>query len=137
MNNFQNFFRFRNTVALIVFFDKNESVIRIIISIHRSYQQRWNVGKFLWLHLIHRYLISTPIFISNKNALHSTYPDQLKEMLSLTSAIESQEWLSFWPSINMTGTPLWQLQGLARQLGVAHISLKDESRSSPLGSLQR
>jgi diaminopropionate ammonia-lyase len=119
---------------LIVFFDKNESVIRIIISIHRSYQQRWNVGKFLWLHLIHRYLISTLIFISNKNALHSTYPDRLKEMLSLTSAIESQEWLSFWPSINMTGTPLWQLQGLARQLGVAHISLKDESRSSPLGS---
>jgi diaminopropionate ammonia-lyase len=36
----------------------------------------------------------------------------------------------------MAGTSLWKLPGLARQLGVAHISLKDESTRSPLGSFK-
>lgn len=54
----------------------------------------------------------------------------------MASASESREWLSSWPSINMAGTPLWKLPGLARQLGIAHISIKDESTRSQLGSFK-
>lgn len=76
------------------------------------------------------------MFTSNKHAVHSPYPDRLKEILTIASASESREWLSFWPIINMTGTPWWKLPGLARQLGIAHISIKDESTRSPLGSFK-
>lgn len=76
------------------------------------------------------------MFISNRLAQHSPYPDQLKTILNITSATQSRDWLSHWQSINMVGTPLWNLSGLARQSGLAQISLKDESTRSPLGSFK-
>ncbi|MFM0293958.1 MULTISPECIES: diaminopropionate ammonia-lyase [Paraburkholderia] len=76
------------------------------------------------------------MFTSNENVLHLPYPDGLKAILNIASAAQSREWLSHWQSINMAGTRLWNLPGLAQQLGVAQISLKDESTRSPLGSFK-
>jgi diaminopropionate ammonia-lyase len=76
------------------------------------------------------------MFTSNKRVLYSPYPDQLKAILNIASAKQSRDWLSHWPQINMAGTPLWNLPGLAEQLGVAQVSLKDESTRSPLGSFK-
>lgn len=76
------------------------------------------------------------MFTSNRHIAHSPYPDRLKEILNIAAVNESREWLAFWPGINMAGTPLWTLPGLAQQFGVAHISLKDESTRSPLGSFK-
>ena len=76
------------------------------------------------------------MFTSNRHVLRSPYPDQLKAILNIASATQSRDWLSHWSQIDMTGTPLWNLPGLAQQLGVAQISLKDESTRSPLGSFK-
>lgn len=76
------------------------------------------------------------MFIANKRNLFSPFPAELKSVLNIDAATQSREWLSHWNNINMAGTPLWELPGLARQLGVGTIHLKDESARSPLGSFK-
>lgn len=76
------------------------------------------------------------MLIANKRSLFSPFPADLKSILNIDAATQSREWLSHWNNINMAGTPLWELPGLARQLGVGTIHLKDESARSPLGSFK-
>lgn len=56
--------------------------------------------------------------------------------MSIERAKGSRASLSHWPLIAHEPTPLFQLPDLSRRLGVASISLKDESVRSPLGSFK-
>ncbi|GLO51379.1 PLP-dependent lyase/thiolase [Pseudomonas putida] len=75
------------------------------------------------------------MFTANKNASHQSYPADLHEIMSIQKAAESRSWLSSWDKIN-DGTPLHNLPGLAEELGVASIKVKDESARSELGSFK-
>jgi diaminopropionate ammonia-lyase family len=60
----------------------------------------------------------------------------LRQLLNVDIARESRLWLSGWRAQFSGPSLVWALPGLARQLGVAHIDLKDESSRSPLGSFK-
>nr|WP_314876928.1 diaminopropionate ammonia-lyase [uncultured Pseudomonas sp.] len=75
------------------------------------------------------------MFTANKNARRESYPTELREIMSIEKAAESRFWLSTWNKIN-NGTPLYNLPGLARELGVAVVKIKDESARSELGSFK-
>jgi len=77
-----------------------------------------------------------PMLIRNPRAIRAPYPAELRSILSIERAQESRRWLAAWPQIAPAATPLHDLPGLARQLGVARIGLKDESVRSPLGSFK-
>lgn len=72
----------------------------------------------------------------NPNALHSTYPKQLRAILSMESAAETRTWLSHWSRMSPAPTPLWELPTLASQLDIASIAIKDESNRSELRSFK-
>lgn len=55
-------------------------------------------------------------------------------MLNVQGARQSLHWLSQWSGLNHGATPLIDLPGLARDLGLGSIQLKDESQRSPLGA---
>lgn len=76
------------------------------------------------------------MLIPNKRASRTSYPSELKEILSIESAEQSRDWLSAWELLNASATPLWDLPDAAARLGVARLSLKDESVRSPLGSFK-
>ena len=57
-------------------------------------------------------------------------------MLSVGKARESRKWLASWSGIRPGPTPLYALDGLARELGVAQVLLKDESLRSDVGSFK-
>lgn len=75
------------------------------------------------------------MFTANKNARRESYPADLGEIMSIQNAAESRSWLSTWNKIN-EGTPLHSLPGLAKELGVATVKVKDESARSELGSFK-
>jgi diaminopropionate ammonia-lyase len=75
------------------------------------------------------------MFTANLNACRESYPPELREIMSMQKAAESRAWLSTWDKIN-NGTPLHSLPGLAKELGVASIKVKDESVRSELGSFK-
>ncbi len=72
----------------------------------------------------------------NSNAIRTAYPEQLKAILCIETATETRDWLSHWPRLNPEPTPLWELPGLAAQLGIAKLAIKDESMRSELGSFK-
>ena len=72
----------------------------------------------------------------NTRSLRRTYPSTLQSILSVASAEESRRWLAQWDGIRPVATPLYSLGGLARQLGVGRVLLKDESVRSNLGSFK-
>lgn len=72
----------------------------------------------------------------NPHALHTAYPEQLQAILSMERAAESRDWLSHWSRLSVAPTPLWNLPGLATQLGIASLAIKDESKRSELGSFK-
>lgn len=74
--------------------------------------------------------------IHNPRAARVAYPSELRNIMSVGKAQESREWLSTWVGINKGATPLYGLPGLAQELGVGGILLKDESVRSPLGSFK-
>lgn len=76
------------------------------------------------------------MLLANRNSRREPYPDALKRILSIHKAHESRAWLSQWPRLNHAGTPLHSLADLARELGVAEILVKDESKRSELGSFK-
>ncbi|NPT55358.1 diaminopropionate ammonia-lyase [Paraburkholderia elongata] len=76
------------------------------------------------------------MLITNKRALYADYPDELKTILSVESAEQSRAWLSNWKLLSSCATPLWELPDAAARLGVARLSIKDESVRSPLGSFK-
>lgn len=75
------------------------------------------------------------MFTANKNARREAYPAELQQIMSIQKAAESRSWLSTWSKIN-NGTPLHNLPGLAKELGVAAVKVKDESVRSETGSFK-
>lgn len=76
------------------------------------------------------------MLIANKRASHADYPNELKTILSVESAEQSRAWLTNWQLLSSSATPLWDLPDAAARLGVARLSIKDESVRSPLGSFK-
>lgn len=76
------------------------------------------------------------MLISNKYAACVPYPAELRSIMSVERAEESRRWLSRWPGIARAATPLYELPGLAAQLKLGRLGVKDESLRSPLGSFK-
>jgi diaminopropionate ammonia-lyase len=76
------------------------------------------------------------MIVHNSRVTVQAYPAALQQILSIASAQESRRWLASWERISPQPTPLYELAGLAKQLGVAHIAIKDESVRSPLASFK-
>ncbi len=65
---------------------------------------------------------------------HSPYPDELLEIASLEQAATARNEISRWPDYR--ATPLYRLDGIARQIGVRGIFYKDESQRFHLKSFK-
>ena len=76
------------------------------------------------------------MLIANPGARRASYDPALAQVMNVAAARESRRWLAHWSRLNPGPTPLRALPGLARQLGVAQVDLKDESVRSPLGSFK-
>ena len=76
------------------------------------------------------------MLFANPRAVRCAYPQALQQMLNVQGARQSLHWLSQWSGLNHGATPLLDLPGLARDLGLGSIQLKDESQRSPLGSFK-
>ena len=76
------------------------------------------------------------MIVHNSRVTVQAYPAALQQILSIAAAQESRRWLASWDRISPQPTPLYELSGLAKQLGVAHIAIKDESVRSPLASFK-
>lgn len=72
----------------------------------------------------------------NVRASRAPYPKDLKQILNIEAAKESRSWLAHWSLLHAKATPLWDMPGTAAQLKLAHISIKDESMRSVLGSFK-
>ncbi|WP_419688299.1 diaminopropionate ammonia-lyase [Burkholderia theae] len=76
------------------------------------------------------------MLIANPRASRAAYPNALRRVMNIASADESGAWLAHWPLVGNARTPLRALPDLAARLGVASVSVKDESCRSPLGSFK-
>ncbi|MEI6759629.1 MAG: diaminopropionate ammonia-lyase [Betaproteobacteria bacterium] len=76
------------------------------------------------------------MLLSNPQLQRGDYPAALRQLLNIDAARESRRWLAGWHEQFTGPSPVWALPGLARQLGVAHIDLKDEASRSPLASFK-
>jgi diaminopropionate ammonia-lyase len=76
------------------------------------------------------------MLIANPRAARIPYPSELRSLMSIERAHESRRWLSQWSDLARDATPLYYLPGLAGKLGIARLSVKDESVRSPLGSFK-
>jgi diaminopropionate ammonia-lyase len=76
------------------------------------------------------------MLFANPSASRTDYPEKLKSIMSVGAAHESRELLSDWDLLSREPTPLWSLPGIAKKLGVAQFSVKDESTRSPLASFK-
>ncbi|MFB9885198.1 diaminopropionate ammonia-lyase [Balneatrix alpica] len=76
------------------------------------------------------------MLIRNKQAIFNHYPEQLELLLNKQRAHQCQQWLSQWSGVSPQATPLYHLPELAAQLNLGHLSLKDESVRSVLGSFK-
>jgi diaminopropionate ammonia-lyase len=76
------------------------------------------------------------MLIANPRATRASYPPELRAILSVARAQESREWLARWDGIRPGATPLHSLPGLAGELGLGQVLLKDESLRSRLGSFK-
>jgi N-carbamoyl-L-amino-acid hydrolase len=72
----------------------------------------------------------------NPRATRAPYPDELRAVLSHAACTASRARLAAWPQLPAPPTPAWSLPGLAAALGVATITVKDESRRSELASFK-
>ena len=76
------------------------------------------------------------MLVANPTAARTSYPSDLRDLMSVAKAQESRRWLSPWAGLSREPTPLWRLPDLAQRLGVAEVRVKDESARSPLGSFK-
>ena len=76
------------------------------------------------------------MIVHNPHATRQPYDDALRPWLSLAEARAARQRLAGWSGLTSQPTPAWQMPGLAGALGVASLTLKDESRRSPLGSFK-
>jgi beta-ureidopropionase / N-carbamoyl-L-amino-acid hydrolase len=72
----------------------------------------------------------------NPQATRRPYDADLRASLGLAEARAARERLAGWSGLAEPPTPAWSLPGLARALGIAGLTLKDESRRSPLASFK-
>lgn len=76
------------------------------------------------------------MFHLNPGAERRPYDRALSQVLNLDACHRARQHLSCWPLLAREATPAWPLPGLAAQLGLADITLKDESTRSALGSFK-
>lgn len=76
------------------------------------------------------------MFFLNPHAVRGAYPADLAGLMNAAQARQSRQWMAGWRGLNPGPTPLRELPGLARRLGLAGLSVKDESLRSPLGSFK-
>ncbi|MCL9780638.1 diaminopropionate ammonia-lyase [Vibrio sp. S4M6] len=76
------------------------------------------------------------MIFKNPNATHTPYDIELAKVLNKEAAQKSKQWLSSWPLLNSSATPLWSLAGTADDLGIETLWIKDESKRSKLGSFK-
>jgi len=75
------------------------------------------------------------MFTANKHSIRGSYPLDLRDIMNIKNAGESKAWLASWDRINVD-TPLYELPGLAAELGIKQLKVKDESVRSELGSFK-
>ncbi|MFO1326001.1 MAG: diaminopropionate ammonia-lyase [Rubrivivax sp.] len=75
-------------------------------------------------------------FHPNAHATRRSYDADLRALLSGHEARAAARRLAGWSGLCSHPTPAWSLPGLARALGIAALTIKDESRRSPLGSFK-
>ena len=72
----------------------------------------------------------------NPRAQRGPYPEALAAVLSPAQGARYAAWLSGWPRVPDTPTPLVSLPAQAERVGLGALALKDEGRRSPLGSFK-
>lgn len=73
---------------------------------------------------------------TNTHATRRPYGADLQQVLSLAAGHAARERLSSWSQLGAQATPAWSLPGLAAALGLASVSVKDESKRSRLASFK-
>ncbi len=76
------------------------------------------------------------MFHRNPRAIRRPYDPDLRAALGRAEAQAARERLAGWPGLAPQPTPEWRLPGLAQALGIASLTVKDESRRSSLGSFK-
>jgi diaminopropionate ammonia-lyase family len=76
------------------------------------------------------------MFLLNTHAARGPYDAELQQVLSVSSGRAARERLASWSCLSANPTPAWSLPGLAAALGVASLTVKDESKRSSLGSFK-
>ncbi|WP_046114293.1 diaminopropionate ammonia-lyase [Aquincola tertiaricarbonis] len=76
------------------------------------------------------------MFHLNTHADRRPYDADLRPWLSLAEGQAARERLSNWARLSHQHTPLWSLPGLARQMRIESLTVKDESKRSSLGSFK-
>lgn len=72
----------------------------------------------------------------NERAERRPYAPELRALLSLDEGRAARQRLAGWSGVAAHSTPSWSLPGMARALGIAGLTVKDESKRSPLGSFK-
>ncbi|MCY1330989.1 Diaminopropionate ammonia-lyase [compost metagenome] len=76
------------------------------------------------------------MLIINPKAARRPYPEALRDVMNMQQAAESRAWLSTWKRFEQPVTPLYEMPGLAAELGLGQVLIKDESVRSPLASFK-
>jgi diaminopropionate ammonia-lyase len=76
------------------------------------------------------------MLFKNSRAIRDDYRSNLLAVLNIKTADESHAWLKSWSCMTSIATPRWHLPDLAKKLGVAALSVKDESKRSSLQSVE-
>ena len=76
------------------------------------------------------------MFTPNPRAVRQAGGEMRRAGLSLAEARAARQRLAGWPGLSGRPTPAWALPGLARALGIASLTVKDESWRSALGSFK-
>jgi N-carbamoyl-L-amino-acid hydrolase len=76
------------------------------------------------------------MLFANPHAQRRGYDVSLEAVMNIAQGQESRQWLSTWNRLAPHPTPAWSLPGLAAQLGIGQVVVKDESRRSTLGSFK-
>jgi N-carbamoyl-L-amino-acid hydrolase len=76
------------------------------------------------------------MFRVNAHSAHRSYDADLQQVLSLSACRAARDRLGAWSILSAHPTPAWSLPGQAGALGVASLTVKDESKRSSLGSFK-
>ena len=76
------------------------------------------------------------MFLENPRVTRAPYDAELRHLLNIAGAHAARVRLAEWKMLSAQSTPAWSLPGLAKAMGVASITMKDESKRSSLGSFK-